>query len=84
MIRYDLLYNPFNYITITLYNILYRQMMKRQRFLHKHMRLQWAATTIQRIVRGCNARRRVASVIQATYDTEIRMLARKKAAWQHW
>ncbi len=46
------------------------------------MRLHWAARTIQRVIRGTIARRRVASIIEAIYDKEMMLLARRRIAWQ--
>jgi len=46
------------------------------------MRLHWAANTIQRVIRGTIARRRISSIIEAIYDKELMILKRKRIAWQ--
>ena len=59
-----------------------RQLLVRKKYTQNIMRLHWAARTIQRVIRGTIARRRVASIIEAIYDKEMMLLARRRIAWQ--
>ncbi len=58
-----------------------RQLMTKRKFKLKKAKLHYAAVTIQRLVRGKQARKRVASLVKALYDTQRRLFLRDKANW---
>ena len=45
------------------------------------MKQRWGAVTIQRHVRAFLARKRVRSIVEAAFDTGLRVLARKRDEW---
>ena len=59
-----------------------RQLLQRIKFHKQMMRNRWAAATIQRIVRGRQARRRTATLVEALYDTGMRLLKQRREEWE--
>lgn len=47
-------------------------------------RIHWAVLTIQRFFRGVKARKRIATIVEATYDTHKRHLDRQRSVWLLW
>ena len=58
-----------------------RQIRKRIVFVEYNKKRVWAAKTIQKIVRGRQARRKVSSRITAMYETGVRLVEKKRAAY---
>jgi len=58
-----------------------RMLRKRIQFNQIRARTHWSVLTIQRHVRGYQARRRVQYIIEALVDTGRRMLEKQKADW---
>mmetsp|Transcript_3047 Transcript_3047/g.6853 ORF Transcript_3047/g.6853 Transcript_3047/m.6853 type:complete len:549 (+) Transcript_3047:295-1941(+) len=56
-----------------------RKLFAQQKHRQVVQRIHWGATTIQRMVRGIAARKRVCSIVEAQYDREARLLAKKEA-----
>ncbi len=61
-----------------------RKMFARDSYRQKSMRIHWAVCTIQRLFRGILARKRIATQIQAHFDTEMRKLERRRRVWLLW
>ena len=59
------------------------QRMSGHRARHKQLlaRRKWAATEVQRIIRGYLCRLRVQKIIEAVYDTGVRQLVFEKKMW---
>jgi hypothetical protein len=61
-----------------------RKLFARQGYVQKTLRITWAVVTIQRLFRGILARKRLATRLQAHFDTEMRLLERKRRVWLYW
>jgi len=61
-----------------------RKFFARTRYTQQTTRMNWAVCTIQRFFRGIHARRRIATIVEATYDTRKRQLDRQRNVWLLW
>eukprot|EP01032_Pedospumella_encystans_P018028 gene18028-20537_t len=61
-----------------------RKLFARTRYTQQTTRTNWAVCTIQRFFRGIHARRRIATIVEATYDTRKRQLDRQRNVWLLW
>lgn len=61
-----------------------RKFFARRSYTQQMTRIHWAVCTIQRLVRGIQARKRVSNIVQARFDHEKRLLQRKRNVWMYW
>jgi hypothetical protein len=61
-----------------------RKFFQVKRLNQTKVRINWAVCTIQRMVRGNIARKKLAILVEATYDTMRRRLERRKRVWKLW
>jgi hypothetical protein len=61
-----------------------RKLFALNRYRQQTRRIHWAVCTIQRLFRGVHTRRKVATRIQAYFDTEQRKLEQKRRVWIYW
>jgi hypothetical protein len=66
---------------VTLIQKTSRQAVRRKEVDRERLRRRWAATTIQRVYRGRLARKRVACIIEARFDSGMRMLEQRRKQW---
>jgi hypothetical protein len=59
-----------------------RQFMKKKKVDIQKNRLYWAACTIQRLYRGKRIRKKISTMIEAHFDTQQRILKKRKATWE--
>lgn len=59
-----------------------RQFMVNKKVKQGKVRLNWAASTIQRIFRGRKVRRMAATMIEAYFDTQKRNLQKERERWE--
>jgi hypothetical protein len=59
-----------------------RQFMKKKKVDIQKNRLYWAACTIQRLCRGKRIRKKISTMIEAHFDTQQRILKKRKATWE--